>query len=180
MSFLKLKCNLIYCIHKLSKKNIVNKIKRLSVSTLFGILAFSVLIPNAFAAFIFTNPSSGQVINPNNWTSIATSTDQIFTTLSTSVAHSSSSSSRRSSGSRPLATRLPKINESIISAVTTTETSQYAFIRNLYYGIVGGDVRALQIFLNAHSYVVSVTGAGSIGNETTYFGPATQVAVIKF
>ena len=51
--------------------------------------------------------------------------------------------------------------------------------RNLTIGMTGDDVRALQKYLNAHGYTVSVSGTGSAGLESTYFGPATQAAVIK-
>ena len=55
-----------------------------------------------------------------------------------------------------------------------------ALTRNLYLGISGEDVRALQKYLNAKGYTVAQEGAGSPGNETAYFGPATKAAVIKF
>jgi peptidoglycan hydrolase-like protein with peptidoglycan-binding domain len=61
---------------------------------------------------------------------------------------------------------------------TTTGTS--TFTRDLYYGVSGQDVLGLQILLNTHGYTVASSGAGSSGNETTYFGPATQSAVIRF
>jgi peptidoglycan hydrolase-like protein with peptidoglycan-binding domain len=54
------------------------------------------------------------------------------------------------------------------------------FTRDLYYGVSGTDVLALQKLLNAHGFTVAASGAGSYGNETIYFGPATQAAVIKF
>lgn len=38
----------------------------------------------------------------------------------------------------------------------------------------------LQKYLNAHGFVVARNGAGSLGNESTYFGPATQRALISF
>lgn len=53
-------------------------------------------------------------------------------------------------------------------------------MRNLYKGISGEDVRTLQKLLNTHGYTVASSGAGSFGNETVYFGPATEAAVIKF
>jgi peptidoglycan hydrolase-like protein with peptidoglycan-binding domain len=41
-------------------------------------------------------------------------------------------------------------------------------------------VRQLQKFLNSQGFTVTVTGAGSLGNETTLFGPATKAALTKF
>ncbi|MEK7152188.1 MAG: glycosyl hydrolase family 18 protein [Patescibacteria group bacterium] len=52
--------------------------------------------------------------------------------------------------------------------------------RNLYFGIIGEDVRTLQKFLNERGFSVSTTGGGSPGNETKYFGPATVRALTKF
>lgn len=55
-----------------------------------------------------------------------------------------------------------------------------ALSRNLSLGATGEDVRRLQEFLNAHGYQVAASGAGSPGSETTYFGPATRAAVIRY
>ena len=44
----------------------------------------------------------------------------------------------------------------------------------------GADVKALQVYLNTHGYVIASSGAGSPGNETTKFGGATKAALIKF
>jgi peptidoglycan hydrolase-like protein with peptidoglycan-binding domain len=52
--------------------------------------------------------------------------------------------------------------------------------RILEVGSEGEDVRILQKFLNTHGYVISASGPGSLGNETTSFGPATKAALIKF
>lgn len=59
-------------------------------------------------------------------------------------------------------------------------SASYIFTRDLELGDEGNDVKELQKYLNSIGFVISVTGAGSPGNETTYFGPATQKAVIEF
>jgi peptidoglycan hydrolase-like protein with peptidoglycan-binding domain len=41
-------------------------------------------------------------------------------------------------------------------------------------------VRQLQIYLNTHGFPIATAGNGSLGNETTYFGVATQRALIAF
>lgn len=61
-----------------------------------------------------------------------------------------------------------------------TTPSTTTITRNLTLNIVGEDVRTLQKFLNARGYTVATSGSGSLGNETTFFGPATRAAVIRF
>ena len=56
----------------------------------------------------------------------------------------------------------------------------YMFNTNLYLGDRGTDVMMLQKALNDGGYTVASTGAGSAGNETEYFGPATLQAVKAF
>jgi peptidoglycan hydrolase-like protein with peptidoglycan-binding domain len=53
--------------------------------------------------------------------------------------------------------------------------------RDLSKGSTGNDVKLLQKILNTNpSTIVASSGLGSSGNETTYFGSATEAAVIKF
>jgi surface protein len=54
------------------------------------------------------------------------------------------------------------------------------FTRNLNKGMSGEDVRALQIYLNTHGFVIAPSGPGSLGNETLLFGELTRLALAKF
>ena len=83
-----------------------------------------------------------------------------------------------------------KLNAASGGAVSATPTSAVgtqvqtsaasSFTRNLKVGMRGEDVRLLQQFLNIHGFTVASSGAGSLGNETTYFGVATSRALAKF
>lgn len=54
------------------------------------------------------------------------------------------------------------------------------FSRTLKTGMVGADIKMLQQFLNTNGFIVSKSGAGSPGNETTSFGQKTANAVKRF
>lgn len=78
----------------------------------------------------------------------------------------------------------PSLMASLGYAVENNETnnnqSTYQFSRDLELGDEGEDVKQLQIYLNQNGFTVANSGVGSAGNETTYFGPATQSALIAF
>ncbi len=55
-----------------------------------------------------------------------------------------------------------------------------SFSRDLTLNSTGADVKCLQQWLNANGYQVAASGAGSAGNETSFFGPATRAALAKY
>jgi 6-phosphogluconolactonase (cycloisomerase 2 family) len=71
------------------------------------------------------------------------------------------------------------------ASVTPTESpipqiTGFQFERDLYFGIVHGDVKILQKFLNDRGFIVATVGNGSPGQEITTFGPATRAALAAF
>ena len=84
-----------------------------------------------------------------------------------------------------IASMLATINalQAQLSATTGTASSvgAYTFNTNLTVGSKGVDVMNLQKVLNSSAdTMVAMTGAGSPGMETSFFGPATKAAVMKF
>jgi len=66
------------------------------------------------------------------------------------------------------------------TSMSSSAVCPYTWTRDLSQGSEGADVMKLQQFLNETPDLrVAVTGAGSPGNETMYYGPATAAAVSK-
>ena len=64
---------------------------------------------------------------------------------------------------------------------TAPSASCTTFTRNHSQGDSGGEVMAIQKFLNSMADTqLATSGAGSPGNETSYFGSITKAGVIKF
>lgn len=74
----------------------------------------------------------------------------------------------------------PSTPSSGSSTPSTASSSTMIFTRTLSLSSTGEDVRALQIYLNAHGYPVSASGNGASGSETTYFGTKTKLALKLF
>lgn len=68
----------------------------------------------------------------------------------------------------------------VTGSSSSSSSSSCNFTRDLTIGSTGDDVMCLQKLLNANGFTVSTSGAGSPGNESTYFGAKTQSALAKW
>jgi hypothetical protein len=66
------------------------------------------------------------------------------------------------------------------TSTSTTIPSQTVFTRNLSLNMKGEDIRNLQIYLNTHGFLITPSGPGSLGKETTLFGSLTKKSLIAF
>lgn len=89
---------------------------------------------------------------------------------------------------QPTASSTLSVSETVIAGPTSTPPTTSILDENrististdLFLGMQNKDVKKLQQLLNKLGYTVSQTGAGSLGNETEYFGSLTQKALAKF
>jgi len=70
--------------------------------------------------------------------------------------------------------------EEIESSAKDKFLNKFNFIKDLFFGLFSNDVKELQIFLNQNNFPLAETNYGSPGNETTFFGPLTRAALIRF
>lgn len=68
----------------------------------------------------------------------------------------------------------------MFAVVGVSTAAAYVHTTTLKMGSTGSQVMALQQALNAAGFMVSSTGAGSPGMESTYFGEKTKGAVVAF
>ena len=78
-----------------------------------------------------------------------------------------------------LLAQIASLQAQLLALQSGTSTS-CNFTMNLSMGQSNPEVLALQKYLNAHGSVVSTTGAGAPGQETSYFGARTKAAVIHW
>ena len=79
-----------------------------------------------------------------------------------------------------LLAQIQALQGSTMTTTTSSTGSCFTFTQNLSKGKSGGQVMEVQQFLNKHGFTIAASGAGSPGNETSYFGAATKAAVIAF
>lgn len=60
------------------------------------------------------------------------------------------------------------------------QIKKVSFTKDLTFGDTHADVKRLQEFLNSKGFFVALSGVGSKGHETTYFGNATKKALTDY
>jgi hypothetical protein len=104
--------------------------------------------------------------------------DAVTTTWAPAVPEEDDTPRRRGSSRRNVVTTATENSAPVVTPSATTLTNTN---RDLSLGLVGADVRQLQILLNSLGYAVSTPqNPGSTGNETTYFGSLTRAALARF
>ncbi|MEI6345904.1 MAG: peptidoglycan-binding domain-containing protein [bacterium] len=81
---------------------------------------------------------------------------------------------------RPASSSGVSVQAQATSSVSVAKDKKQQFSKDLFLGKTDPEVLELQRFLNNNGFVVSVSGMGSKGGETTYFGAATRAALIRF
>lgn len=117
------------------------------------------------------------------------SPDQLVSGSATDIAKQGTTISQNQTGGNDTRTttapgdvKAPTIQQTQETPPTAAQDAQkFNFTDQLDFGATGDSVKSLQQFLNKAGYAVAADGQpGSVGNETNYFGPATQTALQKF
>jgi fibronectin type 3 domain-containing protein len=133
---------------------------------------------------ITSSAGTGGTISPLGSTSVTSGGSQTFTIVPSSGYQVSSVIV--DGASVGAVTSYPFSNVTATHSISANFTAMlpsaqnFVFTRVLRIGSYGEDVRQLQIFLNAHGFIIASSGNGSSGNETTYYGRATALAVSRF
>ena len=141
-------------------------------------LKYSLLVP--ISIFILLSFSS--VVFAGNYGEGAYS-DYLYSAQKPSSSSGSSQASRDKFLAEQQALALQQ-QPTTIDASNTPEQpisgTKIGITKTLKLKMTHNDVKLLQKYLNNHGYVVSTTGAGSLNNESNYFGAKTKQAVMKF
>lgn len=140
-------------------------------------------LPNNLANAL-NKPIGTKVIDVQS-TSVSTQQPTPAPRVSTSSYAENQARAKRAQDQADREKEAKKIREQLSEGqvdTTTPDFSQFGeFTQQLQFGSRGEDVKRLQQFLNAQGFKVAPDGqAGSAGNETDFFGPATQAALQKF
>lgn len=133
-----------------------------------GVINYTVnmLTPGTTYYFMIRG-GNGCATGPWSGSLAATAVGSGSTTQATQTYYASTTSSSSGSGSSG-------------SSGSSSPTGGIWLTRDLYPGSQGADVRSLQEYLNARGFTLAASGAGSPGNETTYYGNLTASAVRRF
>lgn len=80
----------------------------------------------------------------------------------------------------PVAVTAEPVAVTVESSNDSPNLGSGTFHKNLARGQKDPEIKLLQMFLNQNGFPVALSGAGSSGMETDFFGPLTFAALIKF
>ena len=137
-------------------------------------------VPNA--GYRFLDWSDASTANPRTDTNI---TADLSVTANFEIIPASNSSGSRprsySGGSKPEDANTSNTSNNTDSNSNIANTIQnYIFTKTLRVGSTSEDVKELQKYLNANGFPVALSGPGSLGNETNFFGRLTKSALMFF
>lgn len=125
-----------------------------------------------------------QVVATTTPAPVATTTTPVVTTPTPAQGCSGGNRYNTSTGALCINNSLPQGSQGQPGTQGQSQGQQgqgvSSFSRDFDLGSKGDDVLALQKFLNSKGFIIASSGSGSIGNETTTFGGATQKALAKF